>query len=82
MFWQGSLSFREARFEKLEIEKLHFGAGSFVLELLALTLKTTCLELLRSFILELLEGAYLGIFNTCCSKLKAAAAGATFLTQA
>eukprot|EP00435_Cladocopium_sp_Y103_P026888 s2772_g6.t1 len=33
-----ALSFREARFEKLEIEKLHFGAGSFVLELLALTL--------------------------------------------
>ena len=31
----GSLGFREARFEKLEIEKLHFEAGSFVLELLS-----------------------------------------------
>ena len=30
-----SLGFREARFEKLEIEKLHFEAGSFVLELLS-----------------------------------------------
>ena len=30
-----SLGFREARFEKLENEKLHFEAGSFVLELLS-----------------------------------------------
>ena len=30
-----SLVFREARFEKLENEKLHFEAGSFVLELLS-----------------------------------------------
>ena len=48
-----SLSFREARFEKLEIEKLHFEAGSFILELLALTLKTQCLELLESLCLGL-----------------------------
>ena len=58
------LSFREARFEKLEIEKLHFEAGSFILELLALTLKTQCLELLRSSILELLESLCLGLTYT------------------
>ena len=76
-----TLIFREARFEKLEIEKLHFEAGSFVLELLAFTLKTSLFKLPRSSKMELLESQYSRFKLTYKTwywiRIKAAAAGRT-----